>query len=157
MNDNKSQIYSKIYLEIKDFVSYYDKTMTLSMIAKMTVLTAALRKFSSWNFIGFYLWRADNLIEIGPYQSDIIPCARIEKGKGVCGTAWEQNKIIIISDVSKCENYISCDDVTKSEIVLPFYDKEGIFLGILDIDSNKIGNFDSIDEMNLSLLLNAIK
>ena len=79
--------------------------------------------------MGFYLVERNELI-LGPFQGTIA-CTRIQKGKGVCGTAWKKNKSIIVDDVDKFEGHIACSSLSKSEIVIPLRNKEKVIACLL--------------------------
>ena len=153
MEDNKKNKYKSIYGEAESYMKYYNKEDPLSLVAKMSLVSASIKMMPGLNFVGFYLKKNEEFLEIGPYQSDILPCARIQIGKGVCGTSWKEQKTIIVNDVNSIENYIACDDVTKSEMVLPYFDKSGTFIGVLDIDSTELNFFNEIDEINIKKYL----
>tara|TARA_Y100000768_G_scaffold277044_1_gene212509 strand:+ start:671 stop:1141 length:471 start_codon:yes stop_codon:yes gene_type:complete len=142
----KKNIYKKIYKTLK---SLFNSNPPLSFQAKMSLSASILAcQFENWIFCGFYVNCNNRNLEIGPYQGKLLPCTRIKYGAGVCGTSALKEKIIIVNDVSRHANYISCDSDTKSEIVVPIFNKRKL-VAVLDIDSNKINDFDKIDEENL--------
>lgn len=117
----------------------------LSINAKMSMISSILHhSYRHWLFCGFYNIINKNILEIGPYQGEILPCSHIEFSRGVCGEAVTKKKSIVVNDVSKYDNYISCDSKTKSEIVIPILKKDSI-IGVLDIDSCIESDFDKID------------
>ena len=73
----------------------------------------------------------------------------IQFGRGVCGTAWEQRKTIIVPDVEQFPGHIACSSLSRSEIVVPVITKEGSVVAVLDIDSKELGTFDDIDRQYL--------
>jgi GAF domain-containing protein len=75
------------------------------------------------------------VLEIGPYQSDILATAHILIGKGVCGTCWETKQTRLINRVRECKNYIACDNVTKAELCVPVFNAQGEVKAVFDIDS----------------------
>ena len=152
MEDNKKSTWEKIFSESDQYFKCY-QDYKLSLTAKMSLISSAVNMMSGLNFVGFYLKIDEENLEIGPFQSNHLPCPRIKIGNGVCGSCWKNLKTEIVEDVSKIENYIACDDVTQSEIVIPYLDKEGNFVGVLDIDSPILNNFDSIDEHYLKKIL----
>jgi len=93
-------------------------------------------------FAGFYLFDGSELI-LGPFQGG-VSCIRISLGKGVCGEAARFQETVIVGDVTTYPNYISCDSRAKSEIVVPMV-KNGQLLGVLDLDSSEIDDYDAID------------
>ena len=91
---------------------------------------------------GFYRVAANELI-LGPFQGPLA-CTRIKYGKGVCGTSWAQEKTLIVEDVEQFAGHIACSSDSRSEIVVPLR-KGGKIIGVLDIDSREIGEFDQTD------------
>ena len=96
-----------------------------------------------------------NELVLGPFQGPVA-CTRIAMGKGVCGTAWKENKIIIVNDVDKFPGHIACSSDSKSEIVIPCTNKNGVF-AILDIDSDKLADFDETDKKYLHQIVKIIE
>lgn len=126
--------------------SIFSGKLKLSTQARMSLVASILHmEFSHWVFCGFYLRMEPTMLEIGPYSGDIIPCTHIPEGHGVCGTTMKEKKTIIVNDVGKYDNYISCDSKTKSEIVIPII-KDNLVIAVLDIDSPNIGEFNKVDE-----------
>lgn len=94
-------------------------------------------------FTGFYLFDGDELI-LGPFQGG-VSCVHIALGKGVCGQAAAERQTLIVDDVTKHDNYISCDSAAMSEIVVPMV-KNGKLIGVLDLDSRLTEDYDVIDQ-----------
>ncbi|VTS31231.1 GAF domain-containing protein [Streptococcus pseudoporcinus] len=101
-------------------------------------------------FSGFYLFDGNELI-LGPFQGG-VSCVRIALGKGVCGQAALEEKTIMVADVLQHDNYISCDSKAMSEIVVPII-KNGHLLGVLDLDSSVVGDYDQLDRLYLEQLV----
>ncbi|MCC5929327.1 MAG: GAF domain-containing protein [Cyclobacteriaceae bacterium] len=120
------------------------------LIANLANISAALKEVLGFFWIGFYRVEGKELI-LGPFQGPVA-CTRIAYGKGVCGAAWKEKRIIIVPDVDAFPGHIACSSASKSEIVLPVY-KNGEVAWILDIDSDILNDFDSLDEKYLSLLI----
>lgn len=98
------------------------------------------------NWVGFYLMKEEQLV-LGPFQGKTA-CIRIPSGRGVCGTAVAQNKIMRVMDVHEFPGHIACDSASNSEIVLPIR-HNGKVIGVLDIDSPILNRFDEEDEKGL--------
>lgn len=111
-------------------------------VANMANISAVLKETFGFLWVGFYMVKDDQLV-LGPFQGPVA-CTRIDKGKGVCGTAWAKKEIIIVEDVDQFEGHIACNNLSKSEIVVPVM-KNGTFLGVLDIDSDKADDFSDTD------------
>lgn len=99
------------------------------------------------NWAGFYLVRGQELV-LGPFQGKTA-CIRIPFGKGVCGTAWRENRTVRVPDVHAFPGHIACDSASRSEIVIPLRDGHGSVRAVLDIDSPEPGRFSPADEEGL--------
>lgn len=118
-------------------------------VANLANVTAALKQGFNFFWVGFYLVKENELV-LGPFQGSIA-CTRIPKGKGVCGTAWEQQSTIVVPNVEEFPGHIACSSDSKSEIVVPLI-KNGNVIGVLDVDSNQLSDFDETDEKYLNTL-----
>jgi L-methionine (R)-S-oxide reductase len=123
------------------------------LIANLANICAALKEQFGWLWIGFYLVKGEELV-LAPFQGPIA-CTRIKKGRGVCGTAWEQMKTIIVQDVNEFPGHITCSSLSKSEIVLPLIRRNEV-VAILDIDHSTYAAFDKTDELFLSEIISLI-
>ena len=149
----KEDRYKKVLMK---FDSIILGELELSSQAKMSLLSALLyMEFNHWTFCGFYVIKNPDLLEIGPYHGSLLPCTHISIGRGVCGTSLKEKKTIIVNDVRKYDNYISCDSETLSEIVIPIFVDNNI-VAVLDIDSPIINDFDQIDKTYLEKLSSMI-
>jgi len=124
------------------------------VIANLANICAALKQQFGWFWIGFYLVKGNELV-LGPFQGPIA-CTRIAKGRGVCGSAWQQQQVIVVPDVDQFPGHIACSSDSKSEIVLPIM-KNGECVGVLDIDSDELNQFDEIDAEYLKQLISVIE
>ena len=120
-------------------------------VAKQANFCAALKDTFGFLWIGFYRVMGDELV-LGPFQGPVA-CTRIARGKGVCGTAWEQNKTLIVPDVNQFPGHIACSSFSKSEIVVPVAGEDGKVNLILDIDSGKIDDFGTTDRKYLEQMV----
>ena len=102
------------------------------------------------NWLGFYLLKRNKLV-LGPFQGKPA-CSRIDMGKGVCGTAAQMLKTIIVADVHQFPGHIACDVASRSEIVVPLI-SEGKLIAVLDIDSPEVDRFDHRDQQGLELII----
>ncbi|WP_437392947.1 GAF domain-containing protein [Olivibacter sp. SA151] len=121
------------------------------LIANLANMAAALKAQFNFFWVGFYLIKNNELV-LGPFQGPVA-CTRIQMGKGVCGTAWKENRVLIVPDVDQFPGHIACSSYSKSEIVLPVRRQGGDVIGVLDIDSERLADFDEIDEKYLVQLL----
>ncbi|MCH7296837.1 GAF domain-containing protein [Acinetobacter higginsii] len=142
---HKAEQYQSIIPQIQAIVE--DES---DVIANLANICAALKQQFGWLWIGFYLVK-DNELVLGPFQGPIA-CTRIAKGRGVCGAAWQQQQVIVVPDVDQFPGHIACSSASRSEIVLPIM-KEGECVGVLDIDSDELNQFDQIDAEYLQELM----
>ena len=141
----KKEKYLSLIPQIKGLLEGED-----DVIANLANISAALKEQFGWLWVGFYLLKNGELV-LGPFQGPVA-CTRIRKGRGVCGTSWEQMKTIIVPDVEKFPGHIACSSLSKSEIVLPII-SVGTFFGVLDVDSELLNDFDEVDEGFLKEIL----
>ena len=106
------------------------------------------------NWVGFYLMK-DNELLIGPFQGKVA-CIRIPVGKGVCGTAVEQDRLIRVDNVHEFPGHIACDSASESEIVIPIH-ADGKVVAVLDIDSPVPARFTQTDEEELMDVVQVIE
>jgi L-methionine (R)-S-oxide reductase len=124
------------------------------LIANLSNIAAALKQSMNFFWVGFYIVKNNQLV-LGPFQGPVA-CTRIDFGKGVCGFSWKEKKTIIVPDVEKFPGHISCNSASKSEIVLPALKNNEVVL-VLDVDSDKLNDFDSNDESALESLMRIIE
>ena len=118
-----------------------------NVLANLSNASALLKtNFPNTVFAGFYLFNGNELI-LGPFQGG-VSCVRIALGKGVCGESAASRQTVIVGDVKTYPNYISCDSSARSEIVVPMV-KEGRLLGVLDLDSSLVDDYDDLDQKYL--------
>ena len=130
-------------------------TNEYSLVSKMALSSALfMRYIPNLVFAGYYIVQNNKLI-IGPYQGDVIACSPIENNQGVCGNSFYHNKTIIVPDVNKFPGYISCDSITKSEIVIPIIQNNSV-IAILDLDGKEYNQFNKIDSKNLEKIMKII-
>jgi L-methionine (R)-S-oxide reductase len=117
------------------------------LTANLANIVAALKQTFGFFWIGVYLVKKDQLV-LGPFQGPVA-CTRIAKGKGVCGASWEKKQVMLIPDVDQFPGHISCNSDSKSEIVIPVTDENGNVILVIDVDSNKLNDFDHTDQRYL--------
>lgn len=115
-------------------------------IANMANLAALLHTRMGFWWTGFYRVEGEELV-LGPFQGPVA-CTRIARGRGVCGTAWQERHTVIVPDVELFPGHIACSAESRSEIVVPVWHKGGI-VAVLDIDSREINTFDRTDQLYL--------
>lgn len=116
---------------------------------------AALRDTFGERFfwVGFYMVSEGELV-LGPFQGPVA-CMHIARGKGVCGTCWEQEKTIVVPDVEQFRGHIACSSESRSEIVVPIKNR-GEVKGVIDIDSRSLNAFDAIDARYLEQIADIV-
>lgn len=151
MDKNKKQgRYQRIYLQLEELLP-----KTKDPFARMSSIIAVLHnKMDHFFWTGFYFLKDDKLI-VGQYQGPVA-CQELKKDVGVCWAGINRQRVIIVDDVKNFEGHIACDSRSKSEIVIPLKDKDGNIIGVLDVDSNEYNQFDEIDEMELTSILDLV-
>jgi len=125
---------------------------TLDEIALMATINSVLvNHFPSFYWTGFYRVCGDRLV-VGPYIGT-VGCLQIEFGRGVCGTAAAKRESIVVPDVNAFPGHIACDPNSKSEIVVPVLDRDGVLIAVLDVDSDRTDNFDEVDRAGLERIV----
>ena len=124
------------------------------VITNMANISAALKEVFGFFWVGFYIVKDDQLV-LGPFQGPIA-CTRIRYEKGVCGTAWKEQKPVIVPNVDEFPGHIACSSLSKSEIVIPVFRQEKV-VAVLDVDSELLDHFDGTDEKYLSEIVKLVK
>ena len=145
ISGNKAEKYQSLIPQIEGLL-YGEK----DLIANLANLVAALKEQFGFFWVGFY-WIKDEELVLGPFQGPVA-CTRIAKGKGVCGQAWLQAKTLIVPDVEAFPGHIACSSLSKSEIVVPVVNK-GRVLGVLDVDSDELDQFNETDAHYLEQII----
>lgn len=141
----KAARYAELHPQIEALTSgEADRTANLANTA------AALRQAFGFFWVGFYLVQGEELV-LGPFQGPIA-CTRIRRGRGVCGTSWAEARTVLVPDVEAFPGHIACSSDSKSEIVVPIV-KEGAVVGVLDVDSDQLADFDEADQAGLERLM----
>lgn len=145
---SKAEQYQSIIPQIEGLL-----TGETDIVANMANVAAALKEQFGWWWVGFYVVKQDELV-LAPFQGPVA-CTRIKKGRGVCGTSWQQAKTLIVSDVEKFPGHIACSSLSKSEIVVPII-KQGKVVAVLDADSEQYNFFDETDRQYLEKIVGLI-
>jgi len=124
------------------------------VIANLSNIAAALKETMNFFWVGFYLVKGKELV-LGPFQGPIA-CTRIAMGKGVCGSVWKEKRTLVVPDVEAFPGHIVCSSASKSEIVLPAF-KGGEVALVLDVDSDKLNDFDQMDATYLERIMRIIE
>ncbi|HUR12645.1 MAG TPA: GAF domain-containing protein [Flavitalea sp.] len=144
----KAEQYESIFSQIEAIVQGEP-----DFIANLSNTAAALKTQFNWFWIGWYLVKKEELV-VGPFQGPVA-CSRIKKGKGVCGTCWQQRKTIVVPDVEAFPGHIACSSLSRSEIVVPMLLHDEV-IGVLDVDSELYNHFDITDQHYLEKIVNML-
>ena len=134
----KNEKYELLYKQIAAVVAAESDA-----IANMANVASMLHQTFKFWWTGFYRVVGNELV-LGPFQGPMA-CTRIAKGKGVCGTAWSEERTQVVEDVDKFPGHIACSSLSRSEIVVPVWRNNNI-IGVLDIDSEHLATFDTTDQ-----------
>lgn len=143
---NKEEIYKAIYPQVESLLAG-----ETDQIANMANFAAVLKEAFGFFWVGFYLKKEDQLV-LGPFQGPVA-CTRIPFSKGVCGHSFSTNSTIVVPDVEAFPGHIACSSASKSEIVVPIHDKNGEIIGVLDVDSDVLNDFDNVDKVWIEKLV----
>ena len=147
--DNKEAKYKSLLPQIEALIG-----KETDLIANLANTAAALHQTFGFFWVGFYLVKSEVLV-LAPFQGPVA-CTRIKHGKGVCCAAWESARTIIVPDVEQFPGHIACNSESKSEIVIPLISDNTVF-GVLDIDSDKLNDFDDTDKVYLENICRIIE
>lgn len=119
-------------------------------IANMANVSAMIQETFGFWWTGFYRVQEETLV-LGPFQGPLA-CTRIAYGRGVCGSAWKEQRTLVVPDVELFPGHIACSSASRSEIVVPVW-RAGRILAVLDIDSEHLATFDETDRLWLERLV----
>lgn len=144
----KEEMYATIIPQIQGMIGGEH-----DLVANLANIAAALKEQFGWFWVGFYLVKKEELV-LGPFQGPVA-CTRIKKGRGVCGSSWQQEQTVIVPDVAKFPGHIACSSLSVSEIVVPIIRNNEV-IGVLDADSEKPDLFDETDKKYLEQIVAGI-
>lgn len=137
--EEKSALYRKCRESLAGLLE--GETETLVMLSSIVAVLHHMMPHYFWT--GFYRVVGEELCA-GPYQGTPA-CLRIARGRGVCGSAWVEERAIVVADVNDFPGHIACDARSASEIVIPWRNRDGGVIAVLDVDSTLAGAFDEVD------------
>ena len=146
---NKIEKYQSLLLQIESLISGESDP-----IANMANVAAVLHDAFGFWWTGFYRVEGQQLV-LGPFQGPIA-CTRVPYGKGVCGTAWQCAKTVIVPNVHDFPGHIACSSASNSEIVVPVIRNNQV-TAVLDIDSKDFNTFDETDQLYLEKIAGMLK
>jgi GAF domain-containing protein len=147
---DRGVIYAEILPQIDALVSGESDA-----IANLANVAAVLKEAFGFFWVGFYLKKQDQLV-LGPFQGPLA-CTRIDLDKGVCGHAYTKASTIIVPNVDEFPGHIACSSDAKSEIVVPIFGADGNVIGVLDVDSDRLDDFSSVDDDGLNKIVRVIE
>jgi L-methionine (R)-S-oxide reductase len=147
---DRKTIYNEITPQIKALV-----TGETDLVANLANICAVLKEAFNFFWVGFYLEKEGQLV-LNAFQGPMA-CTRIDFDKGVCGHAYTTRAAVIVPNVDEFPGHIACASESKSEIVLPIFDKTGEVFGVLDVDSDKLNDFSEIDAEGLQKIVKIIE
>ncbi|MBR5672975.1 MAG: GAF domain-containing protein [Muribaculaceae bacterium] len=135
---DKTSTYQLLVKQVESLIEGENNTT-----GQLANAAALLHETMGWWWTGFYLVK-DDVLQLGPFQGPVA-CYCIKRGRGVCGSAWEQNRTLVVPDVEQFPGHIACSSESRSEIVVPLHGPDGTVAGVLDIDSRELATFDDED------------
>lgn len=147
---DKEKTYQLLVKQVESLIEGEDNA-----VGQLANVAAQLQETMGWWWTGFYLVK-DDVLQLGPFQGPIA-CYRIKKGKGVCGTAWHENRTVVVPDVEQFPGHIACSSLSRSEVVVPLHNQDGAVIGVLDIDSKELATFDDVDARWLEEIVRVIE
>jgi L-methionine (R)-S-oxide reductase len=148
--DNRKEIYEELAPQISALV----KGET-DLVANLANITAALKEAFGFFWVGFYV-KKENQLVLSAFQGSIA-CTRIDFDKGVCGHCYTTKQVVVVPNVDEFPGHIVCSFASKSEIVLPVFDKSGNVAMVLDIDSDKLDDFSEMDATGLQKIVKIVE
>ncbi len=143
-------IYDEIAPQIEALISG-----ETDLIANLANTTAVLKEAFGFFWVGFYL-KKENQLVLSAFQGTIA-CTRIDFDKGVCGHSYTTKQTVIVPNVDEFPGHIACASASKSEIVLPIFEKNGEVFGVLDVDSDRLNDFSEIDAEGLGRIIKILE
>ncbi len=120
--------------------------LSINTDRKLELICSAIKRNKSYyDWVGFYIVKEDKKLHLVCFKGEPTEHKEIEFGKGICGQTAISLNTFIVQDVEKEENYLSCSPDVKSEIVIPIFNKDGMFVAELDIDSHTLNAFKNED------------
>lgn len=143
--------YERIYAQLKDLI----EGKSPNLLAAMSTMCAVLHHKMSHHFwSGFYSVVNEDELHVGPYQG---PAAcQVLRGRGVCLHCAQTREAVVVPDVEQFPGHIACDSRSRSEIALPVIKGEQV-VAVLDVDSDKLGQFDEDDVAPLARILSLLQ
>jgi GAF domain-containing protein len=149
-NAGKEDIYVALLPQIEAVISGTD-----DLIANLANIAAMLKQAFDFHWVGFYRTTKPEILTLGPFQGPLA-CVTIPFARGVCGAAARTGQTILVPDVEAFPGHIACSSLSLSEIVVPLV-HQGATQLVLDVDSDKLNDFDDIDQRYLEQIVGLIQ
>ena len=146
----KAERYASLIPQIKALVEGEK-----DVVANLSNIMSSLKYGMDFFWVGIYIVKGNELV-LGPFQGPVA-CTRIARGKGVCGFAWEKKETVIVEDVDRFPGHIACSSASRSEIVIPGFNSNKDVSFVLDVDSDKLADFDQTDKLYLGQIVTIIE
>lgn len=143
-NSTKAEKYEQLLPQIEALTSG-----ETDLTANLANTMAALKEVFDFFWVGAYLTKEDQLV-LGPFQGPVA-CTRIAFNRGVCGASYTQKATMLVPDVDAFPGHIACSSASRSEIVVPVFKNNEVVM-VLDVDSDKLNDFDETDKIYLEQL-----
>jgi L-methionine (R)-S-oxide reductase len=147
---DRAVVYNSLFPQVEALVGTES-----DLVANLANVAAALKEAFNFFWVGFYIVKEGQLV-LGPFQGPIA-CTRIAFHKGVCGASYSRKETIIVPDVEAFPGHIACNSASKSEIVVPVFNRNGTVAMVLDVDSDQLGDFGDIDAEELNRIVRLIE
>jgi len=147
---DRKVIYDEIAPQIEALISG-----ETDLVANLANIAAALKEAFGFFWVGFYI-KKENQLVLSAFQGSVA-CTRIDFDKGVCGHAYTTREIVIVPNVDEFPGHIACSSASKSEIVVPVFEKSGEVFAVLDVDSDKLNDFSQVDAEGLERIVKIIE
>jgi GAF domain-containing protein len=151
MNMTKDEKYRLLTEQVKSLIAG-----ETDAVAVMANVCSVIHESMGFFWTGFYRVQGEELL-LGPFQGPVA-CMHIPFGRGVCGSAWQQCRTLVVPDVEQFPGHIACSSLSRSEIVVPVLspDDDSAVLAVLDIDSRELATFDDTDRRHLEAVCRLI-
>ncbi len=150
-SEKKQNRYKRLFTQISNLI---DDSSNNEMSNMATIIAVLHHKMDYFFWTGFYLLH-DEKLQVGPYQGSLA-CINLKKDSGVCWSAINQKRTVVVADVREFPNHIACDSRSLSEIVIPIKNKTNNIIGVMDVDSSELNSFDEVDKYWLEKIVKLI-
>jgi GAF domain-containing protein len=134
--------------QLLELVDDFIKTARNTQSALDGVVALLAANFKHYTWTGIYLFDG-GVLKLGPFRGAPSPHTTIALDKGICGAAFREKKTIVVGDVNADPRFLACSLSTRSEIVVPIFDRKGNPVGEIDIDSDTPDAFTPFDKLIL--------